>query len=417
MSFSQALSGLNASATKLGAIGNNIANSQTVGFKSSSVQFADVYANSRIGLGTQVAGVQQNFNAGNIEATSRNLDLAIAGDGFFRFQQPNGEVVYSRNGQLTMTAAGALINSQGANIMGYPADADGNIQVGGAPVALSVPADDIPAQATNQVDIGMNLNAGEAIIDRAATQFDMGNPASYSYATNATVYDSLGNARNMTLYFTKVSEAANGSAWEVQAKLAGVDEPIQVTQNEDLTTTPPTAASLLTFDTSGSLSGADNFDVVFDDLPGAAPLAFNLDLSGATQFANTSTVSSLTQDGYTSGALVGITIENDGTVMRNYSNEQSLAAGQIVLANFRNPEGLTPVGDNAWVATAASGQELVGAPGTGLLGGLQAGALESSNVDMSQELVDMIVAQRAYQANSQTIKTQDELLQTAINLR
>jgi flagellar hook protein FlgE len=404
MSFSQALSGLNAQQQSLGAIGNNIANSQTVGFKSSSVLFADVYANSKIGLGTQVAGVQQNFNAGNIEATSRNLDLAIGGDGFFRFQQPNGEIVYSRNGQLTMTAAGDLVNAQGAQIMGYAADENGTVQAGGAPVPLSVPADDLPAQATSQVDIGMNLNAGNTVIDRTAVTFDVGNPASYSYATNATVYDSLGNARNMTLYFTKVGEAGGGS-WEVQAKLAGVEDPVEVTANG------------LTFDTSGRLSGADNFDVTFAGLAGAADLTFNLDLSGATQFANTSTVNSLVQDGYTSGSLVGITIENDGTVMRRYSNEQSLAAGQIVLANFRNPEGLTPIGDNAWVATATSGQELVGAPGTGLLGSLQSGALEASNVDMSRELVDMIIAQRAYQANSQTIKTQDEILQTAINLR
>ncbi|WP_081192145.1 flagellar hook protein FlgE [Halomonas sp. BC1] len=404
MSFSQALSGLNAQQQALGSIGNNIANSQTVGFKSSNVLFADVYANSQ-GLGTQVAGVQQDFGSGNIEGTGRNLDLAIAGDGFFRFQQLSGEVVYSRNGQLTMTAQGDLVNAQGAQIMGYPADEEGNVQVGGAPVPLNVPADDIPAQATSQMTIGMNLDAGESVIDRSSQSFDPSNPSSYSYATNATVYDSLGNPRNMTLYFTKVDEDAGGSAWEVQAVLAGSSEPVEVTKDG------------LSFDTSGRVIGDAEFEITFGDLPGAEDLAFTIDLGSATQFANSSTVNSLTQDGYTSGALVGITIEDDGTVMRHYSNEQSLAAGQIVLANFRNPEGLSPVGDNAWAATAASGQELVGAPGTGLLGSLRAGALESSNVDMSAELVDMIIAQRAYQANSQTIKTQDELLQTTINLR
>ncbi|MBE0489166.1 MAG: flagellar hook-basal body complex protein, partial [Halomonas sp.] len=142
-----------------------------------------------------------------------------------------------------------------------------------------------------------------------------------------------------------------------------------------------------------------------------------LNLAGSTQFGNNSTTSALTQNGYTSGALVGITIEDDGTIMRNYANEQSRPAGQITLANFRNPEGLRPEGDNAWVATQASGQELLGAPGTGQLGLIVAGAVETSNVDMARELVNMIIAQRAYQANSQTIKTQDELLQTAINLR
>jgi flagellar hook protein FlgE len=404
MSFSQALSGLNAQQQALGSIGNNIANSQTVGFKSSNVLFADVYANSQ-GLGTQVAGVQQDFGSGNIEGTGRNLDLAIAGEGFLRFQQPSGDIVYSRNGQLTMTAQGDLINAQGAQLMGYPADDDGNVQVGGAPVPLNVPADDIPAQATSQVTIGMNLDSGEAVVDRDETGFATSDPGSYSYATNATVYDSLGNPRNMTLYFTKVDEDAGGSAWEVQAVLAGSSEPVEVTKDG------------LSFDTSGRVIGDAEFEITFGDLPGAEDLAFTIDLGSATQFANNSTVNKLDQDGYTSGALVGITIEDDGSVMRHYSNEQSLSSGQIVLANFRNPEGLTPIGDNAWAATAASGQELVGAPGTGLLGSLRAGALESSNVDMSAELVDMIIAQRAYQANSQTIKTQDELLQTVINLR
>lgn len=404
MSFSQALSGLNAQQQALGSIGNNIANSQTVGFKSSNVLFADVYANSQ-GLGTQVAGVQQDFGSGNIEGTGRNLDLAIAGEGFLRFQQPSGDIVYSRNGQLTMTAQGDLINAQGAQLMGYPADDDGNVQVGGAPVPLNVPADDIPAQATSQVTIGMNLDSGEAVVDRDETGFATSDPGSYSYATNATVYDSLGNPRNMTLYFTKVDEDAGGSAWEVQAVLAGSSEPVEVTEDG------------LSFDTSGRVIGDAEFEITFGDLPGAEDLAFTIDLGSATQFANNSTVNELDQDGYTSGALVGITIEDDGSVMRHYSNEQSLSSGQIVLANFRNPEGLTPIGDNAWAATAASGQELVGAPGTGLLGSLRAGALESSNVDMSAELVDMIIAQRAYQANSQTISTQDELLQTVINLR
>lgn len=405
MSFSQALSGLNAQQQALGSIGNNIANSQTVGFKSSNVLFADVYANSQ-GLGTQVADVQQNFGNGNIEGTGRNLDLAIAGDGFFRFQQPSGEVVYSRNGQLTMTAQGDLVNAQGAQIMGYPADEEGNVQVGGAPVPLNVPADDIPAQATSQMTIGMNLNSGETVVDRDVTDFATNDPNSYSYATNATVYDSLGNPRNMTLYFTKVGEDSGGSDWEVHALLAGSSDPQEITDGE-----------YLSFDTSGRVVGDAEFAVTFADLPGAEDLTFDIDLGDATQFANSSTVNELNQDGYTSGALVGISIEDDGTVMRHYSNEQSLAAGQVVLANFRNPEGLTPIGDNAWAATAASGQELVGAPGTGLLGSLRAGALESSNVDMSAELVDMIIAQRAYQANSQTIKTQDELLQTVINLR
>ncbi len=409
MSFSQALSGLNAQQQALGAIGNNIANSQTVGFKSSSVQFADVFANSPIGLGTRVSAVLQNFSEGNIESTNRNLDLAIGGDGFFRFQQPTGEVAYSRNGQLTMTPEGELINAQGARIMGYQANAEGQVQAGGAAVPLNVPTGDLPAQQTTNLAIEMNLDAGKEVLE--ADAFDRDDPDTYHFVTNATVYDSLGNARSMSLYFLKTDDDAGGNGnnqWTVRAAIGGEEEPQE--------------AGTLTFNNSGRLQEGGEAELTFANLPGLneegenAQLGFDLDLTRATQFGNDSTVSSATQDGYTSGSLVGITIEDDGTIMRNYSNEESLAAGQVALANFRNPEGLRPVGDNLWEASRASGQEVVGAPGTGQLGQVVSSAVETSNVDMARELVDMIVAQRAYQANSQTISTQDELLQTIINL-
>lgn len=405
MSFSQALSGLNAQQQKLGAIGNNIANSQTVGFKSSGVQFADVFANSRVGLGTKVSAVLQNFSAGNVESTNRNLDLAIGGDGFFRFQQPSGEVGYSRNGQLTMTAEGELVNAQGARIMGYQANDNGVVQAGGAAVPLNVPTGDLPAQQTTRLALELNLDAGEEV---PADAFDVENPDTYNFVTNATIYDSLGNPQSVSLYFIKTTagDANTDDVWQVQARIG---DDVQ-------------DAGTLTFNNSGRQVDGEAEELTFNDIAGFADeadasLTFGLDLTRATQFGNDSIVSSATQDGYTSGSLVGITIEDDGTIMRNYSNEQSLAAGQIALANFRNPEGLRPVGDNLWTATQASGQEVVGAPGTGQLGQLVSSAIETSNVDMSRELVDMIVAQRAYQANSQTIKTQDDILQTVINLR
>ncbi|MFY0989073.1 flagellar hook protein FlgE [Halomonas sp. C05BenzN] len=423
MSFSQALSGLNAAKSNLGVLGNNIANSQTVGFKGASSQFADVFANSKVGLGTRVSAVLQDFSEGNLEATNRNLDLAISGQGFYRFEQ-GGEITYSRNGQLSLTPDGFLENATGARIMGYGLNAAGQVQTGGQPQVLNVPADEMPASATTNVATTFNLDsrmvAGEGR-SQAEVVTDMTDPdntqqtLNYHYSNNFTVYDSLGNPRNITVYYEK---AGAPNTWNAQVVMDG-----HYSAGNDFT---------LTFDNSGRLDLVDGADAsdpanmptlnVANDAttplgPDPVAMAFDLNIAGSTQFGNTSTTSALTQDGYTSGALVGITIQNDGTIMRNYANEQSRPAGQIALAYFRNPEGLNASGDNAWTATNASGQELLGAPGTGVLGTVESGAIETSNVDMAKQLVDMIVSQRAYQANSQTIKTQDELLQTAINLR
>nr|WP_295707397.1 flagellar hook protein FlgE [uncultured Halomonas sp.] len=413
MSFSQALSGLNAQQQKLGAVGNNIANSQTVGFKSSNVQFADVYAQSRIGLGTRVSGVLQDFSQGNIESTNRNMDLAIAGEGFFRFQQPNGEVGYSRNGQLTMTANGDLVNAQGAQIMGYAADANGNVQAGGDVAALTVDAGALPASATTELSVELNLDSGEEALDPAA--FDATDAATYNFQTNATIYDSQGNARNLTMYFIK--DSGNVNQWEIRGRVNGGPQGAEEYGPFDLGSLEFNQSGVLIDDESEPLTlNALLPDSEFGGANQFAELNVDLAFDGSTQFAEPSTVSDTAQNGYTAGSLVGITIEDDGTVMRNYSNEESRAAGQIAMVSFRNPEGLNPVGDNLWTATGASGQELVGAPGTGQRGLIEANAIETSNVDMAGELVDMIVAQRAYQANSQTISTQDELLQTIINL-
>ncbi len=333
------------------------------------------------------------------------MDLAIAGEGFFRYQQPNGEIGYSRNGQLTMTADGRLVNAQGAQIMGYPADAEGNVQEGGNVVPMEIPPGDLPANATTELGVSLNLNSGQPVI---AAAFNADNANTYNYSTNATVFDSQGNARNLTLYFTKT--AAN--QWNVNGRLSGGPADGG---------TYDVALGNLTFTQNGTLQAENTNNATFNNNEFGAgnPLAaldIELSFEGTTQFASESTVNDTIQDGYTAGALVGITIEEDGTIMRNYSNEESRAAGQVTLVTFRNPEGLRPEGDNLWAATGTSGQELLGAPGAGLRGLIQPNAIETSNVDMARELVDMIVAQRAYQANSQTISTQDELLQTIINI-
>lgn len=410
MGFSQALSGLNAASDNLNVVGNNIANSQTVGFKSSSVQFADVYAGSKIGLGTKVSAILQDFSNGTLETTGRNLDLAISGDGFFRFMQ-NDQVVYSRNGQLTVTAEGYLENAQGARLTGFPA----GVGTGGQPVELQVPAGALAANPTTGIEASLNLNSSVATIDSGT--FDITDPNSYSYANSATVYDSLGNSHNVTMYFTKLTPttgapAAGENEWVVRT---AIDGNLSGTGNDG-------EPQRLTFDDDGQLApiapATDTLTYNFGDLGNGSAAFDNItfDFGGTTQFGNEFELSSLTQDGYTSGSLVGTVIDDNGNIIGNYSNEQSQVLGTIALANFRNAEGLEPVGDNAWVETGASGQPLLGLGGAGVFGSIESGVVETSNVDLTKALVDLIIAQRNFQANSQTIKTQDEVLQGIVNL-
>lgn len=396
MSFSQALSGLNAAATSLDVIGNNIANSQTVGFKGARTLFADVYAGAQAGLGTRVVAVQQNFQSGMLEGTGRDLDLAISGDGFFRFVQ-NDQVVYSRNGQVIVNEEGYVVNAQGARLTGYPP----GVGSGGTPVDLRVPTSALGATATDRVEAAFNLDSGSDII---AAPFDATDPTTYSYANNATVYDSLGNAHNVTLYFSK----SDVNEWEVHAIVPDANgDPIEV------------GPQTIDFDTNGILDPAtSSFNFAFGDLGnGSSPFAFDFEIAGTTQFGNEFEMSAVNQNGYTSGSLVGVAIDERGNIIGNYSNQQSQVLGTIVLATFASFEGLRPVGDNAWVETTASGQALLGTAGTGQFGSVESGVVENSNVDLARELVNLIIAQRNYQANSQTIKVKDEVLQAAVNLR
>ena len=396
MGFSQALSGLNAAATNLDVVGNNIANSQTVGFKGSSVQFADVYTGAMAGQGTRVAAVLQDFSNGTLEATGRDLDLGLNGSGFFRFTQ-NDQVVYSRNGQLTLTREGYLENAQGARLTGFPA----GVGSGGQPEILQVPAGAMNASATTAVQASFNLDATAGIIDRTVTPFSTTDSGSYSYANTGTAYDSLGVQHTVTTYFTKTAD----NTWEVRVAVDG---------NLDSANTGE-----LVFNTNGTLDDAASTFPTYGFTPGggADPLNFALAFDGTTQFGNDFALDSLTQNGYAAGALVGISFDESGNIVGNYANEQKQLLGTIALANFRNPEGLSPQGDNAWVETGASGQPLLGLAGSGQFGSLENGAVEVSNVDLTRELVNLIVAQRNYQANTQTIKVQDEVLQSAVNLR
>ena len=410
MSFQQGLSGLNAASKSLEVIGNNVANASTVGFKQSQAQFADVYANSltgggamQAGIGTKVAQIAQQFTQGNVTASNNPLDIAINGGGFFRMSD-NGTISYGRNGQFQLDKDGFIVNANNARLTGYTANSSGVLSTG-APAELSINSADIPPQTTTEVNALLNLDSGKAALLSAG--FDMTDPTTYHHSTAASVYDSLGNAHTLQTFYVKTG----AGAWDVFAANDGV--PIGYTPPA-----APVAVGTLNFTSDGVLTTAMPFTVSVPVTTGATtPFPVDLDYTGTTQFGSSFSVNSLNQDGYSSGRMTGFNIGADGTIVGRYTNGQSATLGQVVLADFTNPNGLQALGNNLWAETATSGAALVGVANSGRLGVLQSSAVEDSNVDLTAELVNMITAQRVYQANAQTIKTQDQVLQTLVNLR
>ena len=424
MSFQQGLSGLNAASKSLDAIGNNVANANTVGFKASQAQFSDVYASSltgagtaQVGIGVQVAAVAQQFTQGNVTGSNNPLDVAINGGGFFRMSD-QGTITYARNGQFQLDKNGFIVNSNGLHLTGYTANAAGALSTG-APADLNINTADLPPQQTTEVAALLNLDSRSVAIDQAIEPFDVNEPASYNNGTSVQVVDSLGNPHVMQTYYVKTSPGI----WSVYGAIDG--QPLNYTP---ASAGPPAVAAStapvgsIAFDTNGMLTPATLAAMPITlNLPvnsgATTPLTVELDFAGTSQYGSEFSVNTLNQDGYTSGRLSGFNIGDDGIITGRYTNGKSATLGQVVLANFTNPNGLQPLGNNVWAATATSGAELVGGPGSGSLGVLQSSAVEDSNVDLTAELVNMITAQRYYQANAQTIKTQDQVMQTLVNLR
>lgn len=412
MGFQQGLSGLFGASKNLDVIGNNIANATTVGFKASVTQFSDVYATSltgtgglQIGIGTQVADVAQQFTQGNTSITNNPLDVAINGEGFFRMNS-DGFISYTRNGQFQLDKDGFVVNNAAMRLTGYSVDASGNI-VQAAPADIRVSFADIPPRATTTASLVLNLDAGQTV---PAVAFDPANAASYNNSTSLTLYDSLGNQHAMTLYFVKTATA---NQWSMYGQINGT-----ALSNVNLGAGAGLPATL-NFNTSGQLTTAMPLAGVTAALTGgaASPLTFALNLASTTQFGSNFGVNAVSQDGYSSGRIASLSISKDGLILGSYTNGQSNTLGQIALANFVNPRGMQSLGNNQWAETSDSGQPIVGAPGTGTLGVVQSGAVEESNVDLTAELVNLIIAQRMYQANAQTVRAQDQILQTLINLR
>ncbi len=438
MAFQQGLSGLAASSKNLDVIGNNIANAGTYGSKASRAEFADIYAaalngagQNQIGIGTQLQAVAQQFTQGNITTTENPMDLAINGGGFFQVSDGVNPTLYSRNGQFKISKDGFIVNNDGLKLMGYPANGAGVIQPGTAQ-PLQLPTGGIAPAVTTKVNMEFNLDSRLPVTapdSGTTTGIDLADSTTYNNATSMTVYDAKGQDVAVTFYFQKAATDADGNdTWNVYATANGT--PFDTDSNGaaidlDANGNPMTPYTTITFPPTGGSPTLPTTPITMNipagtSARGNTTLAIadiQLDLTGATENGSSFAVTNLTQDGYAPGQLTGISVANDGIIQARYSNGQSKPAGQLELANFRNPQGLQAMGGNVGTRTVASGDPVVGVPGDGNMGALQSGALEESNVDLTAELVNMVTAQRAYQANAQTIKTQDQVLQTIVNLR
>ncbi|MGF6380116.1 flagellar hook-basal body complex protein [Paraburkholderia sp. CNPSo 3155] len=504
MSYQTGLSGLSASSSDLDVIGNNIANANTVGFKSGTAQFADMYANSvatatsqQIGIGTKLSEVQQQFSQGTITTTNQALNVAINGNGFYQLSD-NGTLVYSRNGVFQLDKNGFITNAQGLQLMGYAASSAGIINTAQT-VPLTVPTANIAPKSTTSITAGLNLNAqddimlgaptvtagatntgsakttGATITDASAgtntdqytinftspttytvtdntlgttsasqpytdgtaitlgngesitftgtpatgdsysvtqnpTTFSQNSSSTYNYSTSTTVYDSLGGSQTVNMYFAKTGSGT----WNVYAGPSNGTASLIGTANFNssgtLVSTTDAATGLATATLGAFTMSIPNTD------GSSTPQNVTLNMAGTTQYGGKNGVNSLSTDGYAAGQLTSFTVSADGTLTGNYSNGQTAALGQIVLANFANQNGLVNLGNNEYGQTSASGVAQISTPGSTNHGVLQGGAVENSNVDLTSELVNLITAQRNYQANAQTIKTQQAVDQTLINL-
>lgn len=419
MAFQQGLSGLGVASKALDVISSNVANSSTVGFKASGTVFADTYAaamgggvsNLQVGMGGNAIAVRQSFTQGATTATNNPLDMAIAGNGFFQVQRNNNSTAFTRNGQFDLDSNGYIVTPLGERLMGYQTlNTDGTAAFIGAtaPRALQIPPIGIGAKATGTDAVPVvfrgNLNSADAA-KAAVPAFSTTDSATYNFTSSSAIYDSLGNQHAMTLYFRKT--AAN--TWSVYSEF----RPLGGTP-----TLVPATPTTMTFDAAGNwASGGPIAIAALNPGSGANNLTFDINLNSFTQRNSGSAVFEITQNGTPPGELASVSVSSNGLVQGRYTNGETRDLGKVILATFRNPNGLASVGDNLWVETRDSGQPALAGPGDGLNGTIGSGRVEESNVDMSQELVQMIIQQRNYQANAQSIKTQDALLQTLINLR
>ncbi|MEY4551321.1 MAG: hypothetical protein RL685_7516 [Pseudomonadota bacterium] len=420
------VSGLRAEGEALGVVGDNIANVNTVGFKSQRAIFQDVLGHSILagtssalpGSGVRMGDVQQLFTQGSLTNTGVSTDVALNGDGFLVVGGTVDGITgnfYTRAGQLTIDNDGFLVNQQGLNVQGYLANADGTLQASISD--LAVPTASLSPFRTTEIEVTANLDPRDAVLT-----FDILQPDTTSnFSSSITVFDSLGTGRTLDVYFNNAggnlynyTVVADGG--ELAGGTAGTDTIV--------------GSGTLQFNTDGALDIATTPDLSLDFAGGATAgqivaLNFGDDitndgatgLGGTTQFASDSAVSSQAQDGYASGEFSGLAIDGTGLVQGLYTNGQKIAIGRLAVAKFRSNDGLGRAGQNLWIETRDSGTAALGAAGAGGRASVSSGALESSNVDLGEEFVGLIQHQRSFSANSKTITTADEMLQELINIK
>jgi len=406
MPFRIALSGLNAAQTDLSVTGNNIANASTAGFKGARTEFSDVYAVAFEGIsslatgnGVGVTGITQNFSQGNIDFTERNLDLAVSGQGFFVVNDASGQS-FTRAGAFNVDRNGYIVNQAAQRLQVFPAITGGGFNTGVlSDVQLST--SDGPPQATTSITATLNLSSSDSV--PATVPFDPADPASFNNSTSTVIYDSLGSPHTSTLYYVK---SAVANQWDTYQYIDG-----------NVVASGGASPVSITFNSNGTLSGPSN--IAYDAVPsgtGALPIQIGVNYSNTTQFGSAFAVNGLSQDGFSTGRLSGIDIDDEGVIFARFTNGQSNALGKVALAGFPNVGGLRQQGNTAWAQSFESGDLILGEANTASFGLVQSGALEASNVDIAASLVNLITAQRNFQANAQVISAADTVTQTIINI-
>lgn len=452
MSFYTSLSGLKAAQTDLAVISNNVANVGTIGFKRSSSQFGDIISSSPLqsaaipGQGTRLKSIDQQFTQGGFQTSERSLDLAVSGQGFFVVKSGsvvNGSVQYTRNGSFLVDSDRYVVDKSGAYLQVLPTDASGTVTATGISAArnLQLPLTSGLSRATEELDLSVNLPS-TADVPSARSVYNASNPYafdrfdlnSFNQQAATTIYDVQGNALPATIYFTRLTTptTANGNTSTWEARLFVGDTEISADGNA---ATAPAATLQMVFDSNGNMTGMSSVDdsttptvtavsgtsVPYAEMQpagAAAPLSLNVDYGSNTrQSASPFTVKTFTQDGYAAGQLDNVTVDGEGLVTATFSNGTSQALGKVLLATFSNPEGLRQLGDSRWAASGDSGDPVVGEPNSNGFGLIQSGALEQANVDITEELVALITAQRNFSANAKAIEAANQMTQTVVNLR